>query len=131
MYNKYDQFSTDALIKGIQRTARFLVSKEAKEMASGRIALMQKDLSGMRAAVIPRLQAEDRNSCKFFRIDTHVLYHKWQPPQADDDWSDQPVIPDKHGIVTGHVDGKVLVQFEGEEFSVICWPQDLKIKYIR
>lgn len=129
--SKYETLSTDTLLKAIQRGARFLASQEAKKAPSGRRSLVEKDLSQMRMEIVPRLKAEDRSSCWFFRTDTHVLYHKYQPPQAADDWSDRALIPDKHGIVTGHVDGKVLVQFDGEEFSTICWPQDLKIKYIR
>lgn len=129
--SKYEVLSTNALLTAIQRTARFLASDEVKKMASGRASLMERDLREMRAEIIPRLAAEDRNSCWFFRAGCHVLYHKYQPPQAIDDWSDRALIPDKHGVVTGQVDGKVLVQFNGEEYSTLCWPQDLKIKYIR
>lgn len=127
--NKYDSLSTDALIRAIQRVARQLDSNEVSKMASDRKATMQKDLSEMRAAVIPRLQKENRNNAKFFRLDTHIRYHKIQVI-AIDDWDTKPV-PDRYGIVTGHVDGRVLVQFYGEGFSTLCWPQDLIIRYIR
>lgn len=129
--SKYDVLTTDTLIKAVQRTARLLASEKIKEVSSGRRSLYEKDLREMRMAVIPKLKEEDRNTCWFFRTDTYVHYHKIQPPSAVDDWDTGPTIPDKHGIVTGHVDGKVLVQFEGEEYSTVCWPQDLKIKYIR
>ena len=132
MTNIYDQLNTSALVAGIQRGALQLLDPELKKnMSSDKISRMKRDMDQMRYEVIPRLRKLNRMDPLFFQVGVHVLYHKWSPPQDIDDWGPSKAIPDRHGVVIGHEDGKVLVRFDKDEYHVRVMPADLKIKFIR
>ena len=130
--SKYENFSTVALIRAIQRNAISIPALKGTKNGSSKIADIEKSLYELRQEVIPRLRRLDRSDCSFFPIGTHVVYQQYQAPQAADDWNPRQEFPAYHGIVTAHTaEGKVHVQFEGLEYLAECEPKELKIKFIR
>lgn len=128
----YDQLTTEALLKAIQRTAIMVNSAEAKkEIPATKLSRAKSELGAMRNAVIPRLKAMNRLDARFFPVDCHVVYQVWQPPQNEDDWGPGSTIPPRNGIVTGHIIDQVIVKLEGEPHPILIEPVHLKIKFIR
>lgn len=126
MTNKYQPFKTETLIKAIQRGVIALADPEIKKDWK-----ILQQVREMRAEVIPRLMKMNRMEPLFFPEGVIVLFHKYQPPQAWDDWGPSTRIPDRNGIVTGHDGGHVIVRLEGEVEEMKIRPEDLKIKHIR
>lgn len=121
--NKYDQFTTEFLIKSIQEICLKMAESNWKKKASSttlkRHAL---DLRDLRNAAILRLSKMDRSDPEFFPIDCLVLYtHPYS----------------QKGPVTAKVlsrDGpkrKVVILLEGELDPILVEPEYLKIKFIR
>lgn len=126
MINRYSPFTTETLIRAIQRGVIALADPETKKDWK-----ILQQVREMRAEVIPRLLKMNRMDPKFFPVDVIVLYHRYQPPQAWDDWGPSTNIPDRNGIVTGHDNEHVLVRLEGEVDEEKIRPEDLKIQHIR
>lgn len=126
MTNRFAPFTTPTLIKAIQRSVVLLSTPEGKKENK-----IRQQLYEMRAEVIPRLLKMNRFDPLFFPVEVHVQYHKYQPPQAWDDWGPSVQVPDRFGVVTGHDGEHVLVRLEGEVNDTKIKPEDLKIIYIR
>lgn len=128
----YDQLTTEALIKAIQRTSIMIATAESrKSIPSTKLNRARKDLATMRGEVVPRLKAMNRMDAKFFPLDCHVVYQPWQPAQDFDEWGPDATVPPRNGIVTGHIMDQVIVKLEGEKYPILIEPANLKIKFIR
>lgn len=129
---KYENISTEGLVKAIQRAALQIPLLKGTKNGSSKIADIEKSLYELRQEVIPRLRRLDRCHCSFFPVGSHVIYQQYQPPQGDDDWTERQTFPQYSGVVTAHtVEGKVHVRFEGLEYLGECEAKDLKLKFIR
>lgn len=128
----YDTIKTETLLKAVQRTALLMREKDFKKKnTQTKIQKIDHDLKEIRAALIPRLRKMDRNDPKFFPQGSYVQYTR---RISSEEFANFDLIPEeriKYGIVAGHHDSHVLVQFEGEGYFVRVDPPDLLLRFIR
>lgn len=119
--SKYQEFSTEALIKIVQRLHFELLDLRAqKRMTGKRARVIPGQLGEIKFELHKRLGGMDRTLSSFFPVGSHVGYH------GRDSFAPQ------NAIVVEHIsDNELVVKVEGEVMPVRTSPLSLKLLFIR